>query len=394
MLQNTGCLYGYGGSQAYWQVIVMRLDEDRREINYLGEFSDHALEKEFFGQYMGRAMRYLRPLVIFLGILNTLFVIPDFFLVSNRKMFAVIAAARLVYAGLTGIFAFRIKQMEKNKSLAMRVTLMETGAVILFLFVFYQYQTPDYLIQAMGVIVILIALFMVPNRWVNAAGASAILGITFPLVSAIYIKDLKASVFWAGFVYILIIVILLSIVSFRNNISERVQYLNQQELIRLSTTDPLSGAYNRIKLDQEMKKWVEYAKRYAVPLSVAIIDFDDFKKINDTFGHLIGDNVIAESSAIIKEIIRKSDVFARWGGEEFILLLPNTAIKGAFDLTERIRNHIGNHVFTNRVKVTCSIGVAQLCTGDDSVSLFRKADMALYAAKEKGKNKVITKNGG
>jgi diguanylate cyclase (GGDEF)-like protein len=201
------------------------------------------------------------------------------------------------------------------------------------------------------------------------------------------IKNIEARQFWAGAVYIWIVIILSAILSFRSNYIERVWYLNNKELTRLSVTDPLSGAYNRLKINEEMKKWTEYAKKYNIDFSIAIIDFDDFKKFNDNYGHLVGDKVIVEFVSLINKNIRKSDIFARWGGEEFILLLPETNINQAVELTERIRKSIESHDF-DIGKITCSIGVAQMSADDDEQTLLWKVDKVLYTAKKEGKNKV------
>ncbi len=368
----------------------MKLSVDEKKINFLGEFSDKNLESDFFRQYMQRAMRYIKPLIVLLGLLNTLFLIPDYFLMTNFSTYKQMAIARIVFATLVVMLFLCIKHVRSNKIIAVYITACEVLAVLLFLFIYFIYESPDYLIQAFGVIVLLIAVYIVSNRWIYSVGVSLFMNIGFLIISLNLIENIKPSNFWAGAVYIWIITILCGMVSFYNNYIERINYINRKELVRLSTIDPLSGACNRTKLDEEMNKWIEYSKRYNVPLSVAILDFDDFKKINDTFGHLIGDNVIVEASQIIRKTIRKSDIFARWGGEEFILLLPCTDVAKATELTERIRRQIEQNIFDKAGKVTCSIGIAQLSEEDDMLSFLRRTDKTLYSAKEDGKNKVMT----
>ncbi len=364
-----------------------RAVEDNK-INNIGEFSEQKLEKEFFSRHIQKAMRYIRPLILFLGLLNTLFLIPDSILIDDPIKIKMVAIGRIVFVLLVVILFFVTKQVEQYEKLALWISLYELLCGLLFLFVFYQYPSPDYLIQAFGVIVILIVLFMVPNRWIYTIVISVAISVGFLVMSAVFLKKIPSEVYWAGAVYIWIVLILCGIASFHSNSIERMQYESKKELIRLSTTDPLSGVYNRVKADSEMIKWMQYSKRYRIPFSIAIIDFDDFKKVNDTYGHLVGDAVISDFAKLVQKCIRKADIFARWGGEEFILLLPNTNIMHAADLTERIRLKIERYPFHIVGKVTCSIGFAQMSCDDEVKSLMGKADRALYSAKKDGKNKV------
>jgi diguanylate cyclase (GGDEF)-like protein len=148
----------------------------------------------------------------------------------------------------------------------------------------------------------------------------------------------------------------------------------------------LSGVYNREKLNFELNRWIGIARAKNRPLSLAILDIDYFKSINDTYGHLAGDQVISEIASIMQESIRKTDLLARWGGDEFALLFPDTTIGAAMEIVGRIRTSINHHNFDHTEHVTCSFGVAQLSPDDDVKDLLRKADQMLYAAKSAGKD--------
>ncbi len=203
-----------------------------------------------------------------------------------------------------------------------------------------------------------------------------------------HMQNINLSEFLAGIVYIVIVIALCSIMALRSHHYKRIQYINSKELIRLSITDHLSGIYNRAKLDEELKRWINYSHRYSVPLSIIIFDFDDFKDVNDSYGHLVGDEVLIKAVSIINGIIRESDIFARWGGEEFVILLPNTDKANAMKLAERIRKSIEKGPFEKMSGITCSFGVAQLSSDDDVESLLHKVDEKLYLAKRAGKNVV------
>lgn len=156
--------------------------------------------------------------------------------------------------------------------------------------------------------------------------------------------------------------------------------------------DKLTGLYNRNKFDDIYSKEIKRAKRYNNDLSMIIFDVDNFKTINDTFGHQIGDEVLKDIAKISLENIREQDISSRWGGEEFMILLPQTNKNGAEIVANKIRNSIENHSFTNNsLKVTASFGVTQFCVkNDDEDSFMSKADKLLYKAKETGKNKVMS----
>lgn len=367
----------------------MNLKKSNRNINNLAEFCDGNLEKEFFQGDMQNAIGFIKSIVLILGILYTLFLIPDYFLVIDRNAFALIAMGRALFILLVFVFSIRIKFMKNFRDLEYWITSYEVISSILFIFIFYKYENPNYLIQAFGVMIIMLAIFMIPNHWINMIGVSLFLIVAFNALSFYYIKNLNISEFFAGIVYLSVVLILSSIFSFRNNCYKRIHYFDNKELIRLSITDPLTGIYNRAKFNDELKQNVWCSKKNNTPLSIMIIDFDDFKKINDTYGHLIGDNVIIECTSLIQKDIRDSDIFARWGGEEFVLILPNMDIVHSLEMGERLRKKIENCVFKDMVKLTCSFGVAQLSSDDDIESLLQKVDKMLYEAKSTGKNTVV-----
>ena len=156
--------------------------------------------------------------------------------------------------------------------------------------------------------------------------------------------------------------------------------------------DPLTKAYNRLYFSSRLKEEIERAKRYNHPLSLILLDIDFFKKINDTYGHDVGDLVLKTISQIILENIRKSDLFARIGGEEFAILLPDTSKDKAILVAEKLRETIEKTpiILPNgkQIKVTISLGVTSLKKDDDESSFIKRADEALYDAKKSGRNIV------
>lgn len=167
--------------------------------------------------------------------------------------------------------------------------------------------------------------------------------------------------------------------------------LMYSEALRAAFLDPLTGVNNRTTLGVALKREIELARRHGTPLSLIILDIDHFKVINDTYGHATGDRVIKALAECVTDSIRRTDILFRYGGEEFTLLLSNTAQEGALLLAERVRRKAEKIVCEQhgaRISVTVSLGVACLGEHDDEKQLFEKADSALYCAKYEGRNRV------
>ena len=160
------------------------------------------------------------------------------------------------------------------------------------------------------------------------------------------------------------------------------------ELDHLASTDKLTGSWNRRRLEEAAKSEMDRLKRYDHPLCLMVFDIDFFKKINDCYGHNAGDQVLAELAATIRTSLRTSDSLTRWGGEEFVVLCPNTTLSTASLLAERLRNKIAGVSFPEVEQVTVSVGVAECVSGESWEQWFKRADEALYRAKTGGRNQV------
>ena len=163
------------------------------------------------------------------------------------------------------------------------------------------------------------------------------------------------------------------------------------KLQKLSYSDSLTGIYNRYMFLCQAEKEFERYKRYGSVFSITMIDIDHFKKVNDTYGHSEGDFVLREVTRIINDNLRKTDVFARWGGEEFIVMMPETRSDGAYSAAEKLRAAIACHQFGMVGQVTISLGVAMIGEQDKSLELLiSRADEKLYEAKRAGRNRTET----
>lgn len=177
------------------------------------------------------------------------------------------------------------------------------------------------------------------------------------------------------------------LVSFSDITNIEREKLHYKELAQY---DELTKIYNRKKFNDELGKEIDRVVRYGHNLSLAMFDIDHFKNINDTFGHPVGDFVLKEVVHVVNNEIRKSDIFCRYGGEEFTLLMASTKLDMASDTSDRIRKVLENHIFGEVGKVTCSIGVTEYKPDDTPESFVKRSDDALYQAKQSGRNKVVS----
>ncbi|MFZ4808318.1 MAG: PleD family two-component system response regulator [Hyphomicrobiaceae bacterium] len=169
-----------------------------------------------------------------------------------------------------------------------------------------------------------------------------------------------------------------------------------EQSIELAATDGLTGLFNRRYMENHLRTLMQEARRQAAPLSLLIADIDLFKRVNDTYGHDAGDAVLKEFAMRLRRSTRANDLACRMGGEEFVMLMPNTPLARAYQVGERLRAGIAADPFeagSQKIRVTASVGVAGLEAGDDAPDrILKRADLALYAAKREGRNRVIVQD--
>jgi diguanylate cyclase (GGDEF)-like protein len=179
----------------------------------------------------------------------------------------------------------------------------------------------------------------------------------------------------------------------RDRLRQRAEELRRsaEAASEMSMTDALTGLLNRYGLHRALQRELAEARRYARPLSCLLIDIDFFKAVNDTYGHLAGDTALHQAARVITESVRGSDVVCRYGGEEFLVLAPETGLEGAGALAEKIRQTFSARLFGDAGRVfplTLSVGVAQLDPAESGNDMIARADEALYHAKQTGRDRV------
>ena len=196
-------------------------------------------------------------------------------------------------------------------------------------------------------------------------------GDTFPIELSVAMWRVGKETFFSGIV---------------RDITKRKQMESDMQI--LATTDTLTHVFNRIKYAELMAREIERVRRYNHPLSIIMFDIDNFKKVNDTYGHMVGDTVLCSLTQIVKENLRETDFLVRWGGEEFVIIAPETDLPRAEKLAERIRLATESYRFDQVERVTISLGVAQFHQDDTEDAFIKRADNAMYTAKKNGRNRV------
>lgn len=195
---------------------------------------------------------------------------------------------------------------------------------------------------------------------------------------------------WAKWLIIVVVIltVLVFLLLFTVRRLQRVIRERTAELEKLSVTDRLTGLYNRVKLDSVFQDEFFRSNRYGRCCSVIIFDIDHFKSVNDIHGHIAGDAILTNVAELLRNNVRETDTVGRWGGEEFLVICPETDLDAAVIVAEKLRKIIANHTFKFVGRLTCSFGVAQLADEKNPDELLTKADAALYKAKNGGRNRV------
>jgi len=298
-----------------------------------------------------------------------------------------------VFAGLI----YALGKIETNKRTTLVQGTLISSIQLLSLsvgcyFVIYMFDSGIYSYSSF-----LLVAFIVSITCVRTPYYSGFTVFVFYIGLTIYLgafKTLEAS--WAGEIIIALVFIVLlyvgNIFTYNRHIKLFLQDKEMQKLnIKLKTmsqTDELTGINNRRKISEVIDENLALSKRYLTVFCIAILDIDHFKEVNDHYGHNAGDSVLCQFSTNIQSLLRSTDVFGRWGGEEFLLLVPNCQASEAFLLVERLRKNIEKFNFPEAGHITFSAGISSYKPGDTFSKLTEEADLALYEAKAAGRNQT------
>jgi diguanylate cyclase (GGDEF)-like protein len=364
----------------------------KHDISYFGEFIDKDLEREFFAYDIMHYTKVMGPVALIFGVIYLMFFISDYFDLDNPNTILIILMIRLLFLLSSIILYIAVKKVQIYSHMTYLITAYEVFAIVCFLVILNQYETHTFFLF-FSIMALTLAIYIVPNRISNSRIISVFLGLSFFIFYARTIDGMDISLFLKILSYYLIIIIYCNIGTYLTNYYKRKQYLDGKELRRVSVTDTMTGIYNRAKFNEELYQWIDQCNNKEKNLSLAIFDIDNFKRINDDYGHLIGDGVIQNIVTVINRTLENTDIFARWGGDEFALLYTNKDIHQAKELTKQMQECIQKIKYEKVENITCSFGLVQLSKNETAESLLQRADTLLYKAKNSGKNAICCEAG-
>jgi len=330
--------------------------------------------------------RHVRAAILTIAVFSLLLLIPDLLMITHSgKQLTVIVMRVLFSLSLVYLF-FNTPKINSFDRFAKIISTYEIAGIVVFMIVLNLYEKPDFMIQTLGLILITIIIFLIPNKLNYMITVTLISVGAFLAYFAFFDTQVSVSDYSAVFVYMLFVVGFCAVSA---RITERFQYNEfnaKSELIKISSIDPLTKTGNRYKFEKEADWWIEFCRRQDLPLSFVMIDIDDFKAINDLNGHMSGDTIMVELVQIFNEQLRNTDLLYRWGGDEFVILLPNLKLSRAITVCERIRQRVEEFIYDKQSRVTCSFGVVASKTDSDYMTLVDEADKLMYIGKKKGKN--------
>lgn len=366
---------------------TLHMDKRPPEINIIGEFKNKEIEKTYFTAYAESSRNIISMILLFVPVGYFLMLMLNFYVMGATPAFTTNILVRLtIVVPCLAAFVYSLKATNiKRLNHVMVVLMLLTCANYQIVVIVNRNTRFDQ--QAMSFLLMATVIFMVPTRWITCLIVSIANTIIFFINHAIFFEPEPVYNFVQYIVYFSLCIFCSAYFSYNLNLHRRGQFARETHLRLLSNTDTLTKIYNRQYFNEVLSKQVWQAEVNGV-FSVVMFDLDDFKALNDNYGHAIGDIVLQETASIVKAHLRSEDVFSRWGGEEFMVLLPQADKDTAEMVAQRLCREIENR-FKNEYGITASFGVSVYENGQNAEEILSKADANMYKAKNLGKNRVV-----
>lgn len=317
-----------------------------------------------------------------------LFMICDLIFIQGRTERLIAGIIRYCFAIIIVISVRKLQHIRTFAAFSLFVSALESIAIILFFSVLLLYDSPDFMIQSMGVLLTILAIFIVPNRSEYMMGLSLLTAAGFFLYYHFDQQNIELRQYIAAAVYTGLVIVLCAVKAIGSDRYACARFLKGERLEQASTRDFLTNAATRERLEEEARRWMNFCRRQSLPLCLVFVDVDDLKRINDQHGHTMGDIALKEVARIMQTQLRNSDTIARWGGDEFVILLPNVTLQNAVLLLDRVKSAVGQIRLENIVSVSCSFGVVQMKQESTYAQMLAEADAMMYRAKQNGKGNI------
>ncbi|MEH6799807.1 MAG: GGDEF domain-containing protein [Pseudomonadales bacterium] len=381
--------------------------------SWRGEFTHPEIEQAYRKHTETTFARHLRRGLMVWLVMLLLFGVLDYPVLGNSVEFAIVAGLRLVTAALLFGLFLRLKRQPSLATEGYAVTAIEVfGFVIFFFLYFIRHDIVSWIIGVVGMLIISLFIF-IPNRVylsllaacfgiagmfysvrLNGFGAPELVGLLFILsvptvvgfFTALRLQTAQRQQY----------ALFDQVSSINRNLQSEIKRREalEEELKRQATTDPLTGLFNRRQYEMLFNRERERCNRQQKHISLCVVDLDHFKRINDKYGHDVGDLALRHSADLFSRTLRQSDVVGRFGGEEFVLILPDTDLEQAVAVVNRLREELESSPLQSpegEIKLTATFGVTQVIGGEESIEkVIKRADKGLYEGKGAGRNRVMT----
>ncbi len=349
-------------------------------------------EEEFQSKFTAQNSLINKYLLLILGIIYLLgfakvFIGDSYLLMHMSSIYFSLLSRFFIFS--YAIIYFILLHDIKNQKIATYFILFFYHALFLSYLVNIKLQKVNlFPLEFFGSFLIICCMILSLRHFMQTVLNSLIMLIIFALFEIYLLNFVNHMLLMKCSIYLALAVLFTLVHSFILEKRQYKQFIEQKIAEDRSSIDKLTGCMNRWRFDDIIAEWIAIANYNLSVFSIIVLDLDNFKIINDTYGHLVGDEVLSSFVSLINNEIREQDIFARWGGDEFILLLPLTESKQAAILAEHLREIVERHQFVNGLKITISFGVAQSSFFDNAYSLVQRADKLLYGAKKLGGNQV------
>jgi diguanylate cyclase (GGDEF)-like protein len=358
------------------------------KLNKLAEFKNKELESTFFRNDINSNIKMMRYIAVLFTWINFLFVIYDYLFLTH-DMYIIIHFSLIPRTIIVMIAAviFMLTKKPGNSGKIRWLQLYVLFISIMHLYQAYHFGELDYVNEIFSLFVALLCIQLIPNRLQYTLIISVMTCAIYVVFFKVYMKEVTDPKLVLAITNFSWIILILTLFTYRINKHKRMSYIKELQLEELVNTDYLTKSHNRVACDNILDRMCSERCQFAL----IIFDIDNFKNINDTYGHKAGDTVIVNIVNRVRKAVRKDDIVARWGGEEFVIILPDTDLSKATELAKRVKEIMANikheHI---KERITASFGVTVYDHGDDTGSVVNRADQLLYLAKQYGRNRVVS----